>query len=122
LKGLEDFLKLVENIQTHHKELALSLSIIPLPQFKGFSRYNDGSVRICAIIKIEKLKYIPCYVIEVGRADGWSISTLIVKPVKAEFADIKIFEGLTQRLLKDLVDNNGHWEREFFRNENDYVF
>ncbi|MCX7745571.1 MAG: Tn7-like element transposition protein TnsE [Clostridia bacterium] len=121
-KGLEEFLRIVEYIQTHKKELSLSLSIIPLPQFKGFSRYEDGSIRTCAIVRVECQRRLPCYIIEVGRADGWSISTLIIKPVKSDNDDINMIEGLIERLLKDLVCNNGHWEREFFRNESAYVF
>lgn len=100
----------------------MSLIIIPLPQFKSFSWYDDGSIRTCAIVRIERQGHIPCYIVEVGRADDWSISTLVTKPVKSESADLLVFESFTQRLLRDLVSNNGHWGREFFRNESNYVF
>ena len=113
---------MIEYIQMQHSDLILSLSIVPLPQLKGFSRYKDGSIRTCVIVQVKQHGHLPCFVIEIGRADEWSVSTLIIKPIKSENADVKLFENLTQKLLKNLVNNNGHWDREFFHHENEYTF
>lgn len=121
-KGLEEFLRLIEHIQKFYKNLSLSLSIISLPPLKSFSYYEDGGLRSCAVVQITQNGHIPCYLIEVGRADEWSISTLVVKPVKTEHSGVQAFGDFTQRLLINLVNNNGHWDREFFRMENNYVF
>ncbi len=121
-KGLDDFLKMLEYIQTQQKDLTLSLSIVPLPQLKSFSCYEDGSIRTCAIVHIERQGHMPCYILEVSRADQWSISTLIIKPVKRENTDIQQFEELIHRLLRNMVENGGHWDRDQFRKETGYLF
>ncbi|MDF2985213.1 MAG: hypothetical protein K0R50_723 [Eubacterium sp.] len=121
-KGLEEFFRLIAHLQINYSNFNLSFSVIPLPPLKSFSYYEDGSMRSCVIVKISREGHIPCYIIEVGRADDWSISTLVVKPMKSEFPDIRTFESFTQRLLIDLVNNSGHWDREFFRKEDKYIF
>lgn len=120
-KGLEEFFRLISHLQMNYTNINLSYSVIALPTLKSFSYYDDGSIRSCAIVQISQGGHIPCYLIEISRADDWSISTLVVKPVKTEFADIQAFEGFTHRLLIDLVNNNGHWDREFFQKENNYI-
>ncbi len=121
-KGLEEFFRLIAHLQINHKNLNMSFSVIPLPPLKSFSYNEDGSMRSCAIVQISREGHIPCYIIEVDRADDWSISTLVVKPVKTEFSDVQTFESFTQRLLIDLINNNGHWDRKFFRKEDNYIF
>lgn len=121
-KGLEEFVRLVAHLQVNYKNLNLSYCFIPLPPLKGFSYYEDGSIRSCAVVQISRDDHIPCYLFEISRADDWSISTLVVKPIKAEFSGALEFDSFTQRLLIDLVNNNGHWDREFFRKENNYVY
>lgn len=121
-KGLEEFVRLVAHLQVNYKNLNLSYCVIPLPPLKSFSYYEDGSIRSCAVLQISRDDHIPCYLFEISRADDWSISTLVVKPIKVEFSGAQEFERFTQRLLVDLVNNNGHWDKQFFRKENNYVF
>lgn len=121
-KGLEEFFRLIAHLQINYKNYNLMFSVIPLPSLKSFSYYEDGSIRPCAVVQIYQDGHIPCFLIEIGRADDWSISTLVVKPIKTEFADIQIFESFTQQLLVNLVNNSGHWDRELFRKENNYLF
>ncbi len=121
-KGLEEFFALITHLQLNYKNFNLSFSVIPLPPLKSFSYYEDGGIRSCAVVQISRDGHIPCYLIEIGRADDWSISTLVVKPVKTELSVIQEFESFTKLLLIDLVNNNGHWNRELFRKESNYVF
>jgi hypothetical protein len=83
-KGLEDFLKLIEYIQMNYRKLIISYRIITLPYMSSFAQYADGSYRTIALVKIAHLGLTPSFIIEVARADGWSISTLIIKPSNTE--------------------------------------
>lgn len=121
-KGLEDFLLMLNHMQSHNKELEMSLSFVLLPQSKRFSYYEDGSLRTCAIACIEPQGYLPYYLLELGRADQWSISTLIVKPAKSENGELNEIEKLIQRLLWNMVNNGGHWDKEQLRDEKGYIF
>lgn len=56
---------------------------------------------------------LPCYIVEIGRADSWSISILVIKPEDIKAADIKAFETFLEKLLYALVDGNGHWDKCF---------
>ncbi len=120
-KGLEDFLKLIQYLDIKYKELSIvPPAIILLPDVKNFSRYEDGSIRTCAIVLVKRPGSLPCYLVEVGRADGWSISTLIVKLVKSENAEQ--FDLTINKLLVDMINNGGHWKKEHFKKEQGYSF
>lgn len=121
-KGLEVFLSMFNHMQINHKEWDMSLSIVHLPPLKKFSYYQDGSLRTCAIISIQRHGYLPYYLLEVGRADQWSISTLIIKSVKIEESEVEGVERLIHRLLTTMVNHGGHWDKEQFRNEKEYDF
>lgn len=111
VKGLEDFLKIIDYIDKNHKEYRLSLNLVYIPKGKSFSTYPDGTRRNCAIVKIERVNKLPCYVLEVGRADGWSISTLIMHQLTKNITQVEVEEVLSNT-LNGLVNNNGHWDKQ----------
>jgi hypothetical protein len=111
VKGLEEFLKVVDYIDKNHKDSRLSLNLAYIPKGRAFSLYPDGSRRNCAIVKVEKDKKLPCYILEVGRADGWSISTLIIWQLTANISHEEI-EELLSSLLSGVIGNNGHWDKQ----------
>lgn len=121
LKGLEDFLRLIEYIKKNNLDLTISLNVVSLPQSKHFSRYNDGNIRGCIIVRIERQGLLPCCLIEIGRADNWSISTLVVKAIDNESGEDNAFDDLIHRLLQELLNNKGHWDKKCFRKENEYL-
>lgn len=110
IKGLEEFLKVIDYIDKSHNDFKVYLNLVYIPRGKTFSQYLNGFRRNCAIVKVEREKKLPCYVIEVGRADGWSISTLIIYQLVAQISQAEIEEVLSG-LLKGLIDNNGHWDK-----------
>lgn len=69
LKGLEEFVKIILHIETNYKRIKISIDIIQLPQFKNFSKYEDGSIRTCAVVTIHSENRMPCLVLEIGRVD-----------------------------------------------------
>lgn len=120
-RGLEDFLKVINCLAENHKGLEISMNILLIPEGKAFSCYPDGTRRNCAIVKLERQGKLPGYIIEVGRADGWSISTLLIYQLVANKPERDI-DKLIQSLLMDLVDNCGHWEKSSLEKEVCYKF
>jgi hypothetical protein len=109
-EGLAEFLKVIEYIDTMHIGIKLSMNIIFLPKGKAFSHYTDGTRRNCAIVKVEKEKKLPCYIIEIGRLDKWSVSTLIIHQLVT--LNNQASEEVITKLLNELIDNNGHWDKQ----------
>lgn len=111
-RGLEKFFKVIDYIRSYYKSLNLAFTVVNIPYMNAFSRYPDGYRRTCAIVKVSRKGRIPCYIIEVGRPDNWSVSTLFIWPVTNNLNDIFI-EKVIYRLLQKLSENNGHWDSDF---------
>lgn len=119
-KGLEDFYKIIQYIKDNYKEFDISMTEIFLPEGKKFSHYPDGDRRNCSVVKVQhKLKM--CYILEVGRNDNWSISTLFVRTSFSEFSNQE-FEVIIQRIIEDLVNNNGHWNSDTLNHNKKFEF
>ncbi|MFT9494966.1 Tn7-like element transposition protein TnsE [Anaerosolibacter sp.] len=120
-RGLDEFLQALKYIKSYYEELRLQLNIVFLPEGKNFSYYPNGHRRTCAIVKVETKNKLPCYILEIGREDNWSISTLFVYQLSnmcRSTDDEKLFD----RILRGLVNNNGHWDKSFVQQENSYKF
>lgn len=122
-KGLEEFYKVIQYIAGNYKQFKISIVEVFLPKSlqkcKTFSYYHDGDRRTCAIVKIQYDKGLPCYILEVGRADNWSISTLIICQCSYNMPDEHI-EQLINYLFTSLINNSGHWDKELFITEKGY--
>lgn len=116
IKGLEGFLKVIEYIDQNYNGFRLSLNLFYVPKGKAFSSYPDSMRRNCAIVKIERKNKLPCYILEIGRADGWSISTLIVYQLTERILEEEIEEMLSG-LFNGLISNNGHWDKQSIERE-----
>lgn len=121
IKGLEEFLKVIDYIDKNHRNFKVSLNLVYIPRGKSFSFYPDGSRRNCAIVKVERDKKLPCYILEVGRADGWPISTLIAWQLTAQISHEEI-EELLCSLLNGVIGNNGHWDKQSIEQEVQFRF
>ena len=120
-KGLEEFIQAIKYINENYKELNITLDIVYLPEGKTFSYYPIGYRRNCAIVKVESENRLPCYVIEIGREDNWSISTLLVHGI-SNFNTKHDDEKLFDRILKGVINNNGHWDKSLIYQEQNYKF
>jgi len=121
IRGLEEFLRVIDYIDKNHKDFKVLLNLVYIQKGRAFSLYPDGSRRNCAIVKVDRDKKLPCYILEVGRADGWSISTLIVYQLAAQISHEEIEEMLSE-LLMGLIENNGHWDKQSIGQEICYRF
>lgn len=119
-KALEKFLMVINLLKKKRPTLSIWFSVIYIPYGKSFSLHSNGYRRTCAIAKVTRPGFMPCYIIEVDRSDGWSISTLFVSPISS-IVDNE-FEGILDAILKSLVSNNGHWDNKFFKRQTDVMF
>lgn len=112
-RGLEKFFKVVGYIENHYRSFGLALTVVYLPFMNTFSVCPDGYRRTCAIVKVSHEGQAPCYIIEIGRPDDWSVSTLFIRPI--DTLDIEAFEIIFKDILNQLVENNGHWDHDFLQ-------
>lgn len=119
-KGLEDFYRVIRYIKDNYKGVDIAMTEIFLPEGKSFSYYPDGNRRNCAVVKIEH-ESKSCYILEVGRADNWSVSTLCIRPSFNDFSN-KEFEVIIQTIIESLVNNNGHWDSDVLNNNKKFAF
>lgn len=105
--GLEDFFKMISML----KELtsfSIRMSVVRVPPGKRFSICPNGTRRTCAIVQVSNGVNTK-YIVEVARPDDWSISTLILQPLKD--MSIDAIELEIRFLLNGLVQKVGHWDR-----------
>jgi len=111
----------MEFINGTYNELQMQLDVVLLPEGKGFSYYPSEHGRTCAIAKIKTKDQLTLYILEVGRADNWSISTLLIYPLPVK-QDGPQVEELMAKILDGLINNNGHWDKDSMYKEKDYKF
>lgn len=107
-KGLEEFYEAINFIKDEYPSLEISMTEVFLPEGKSFSYYPDGDRRNCAIVKIDIGAIHSCFIVEVGRADDWSISTIIMLS-NDKLSKNEMIEQFILNQLNYLIDNNGHW-------------
>lgn len=106
--GLENFLEMIELLRKTYPEISLSTTLLNLPPGRRSSILPDGQRRKCAVVRIQTYKKIT-YILEVACLDGHSLSTLILY---LEDRLIRNHENRIQRILRDLVFNQGHWDQK----------
>ncbi|GED17241.1 Tn7-like element transposition protein TnsE [Aneurinibacillus migulanus] len=104
--GLEQFLQMIDLMGESYPELTISNSLIDLPLGRKFSVLPDGQRRKCAVVRIERYNRIT-YILEVSCPDGHSLSTLLLYSISK---DINVHEKYIQKILRDLIYNQGHWK------------
>jgi hypothetical protein len=111
LAGLSDFIEAIQHIVNDYTEPHLRYTVMEIPGHKSFCRVASGSKRSCAIIEVTQTNVLPCYILEVARPDGWSVSTLFIR-LLPEFYPERSIGVFTKEFLKELVDREGHWNIE----------
>lgn len=120
-RGLEKFLYVITYIEKYYRRFEITLTIVYLPYKNAFSVCPDGYRRTCAIVKVSQPGQIPCYIIEVGRPDGWAASTLLMWPLTSSIDELFI-EKTIYRILQKLAENNGHWNNSFLNQQLNFKF
>lgn len=105
--GLEDFFRVIQKLVEIYP-VKVQMSVFPLPSGRRFSVYGNGIRRTYAIVRVS-IGIKQQYILEIARADSWSISTLILTP-KDQLSVEKI-EYYINLLLEGLVNKSGHWEQ-----------
>lgn len=103
--GFEDFQQMVVQLRKRHSDLKCRLEFRYFPKTGRFSVLSDGNQRRCAVLKIEA-DYASTIVFEADLSDGHSLTTLLLY-AKKNFREQEI-----NRILRDMVDNNGYWNED----------
>ncbi len=109
--GLNDFIEAVQHIVSSYVEPCLRYTVVEIPGNKSFCRVANGSKRSCAMVEVTQTNVLPCYILEVARPDGWSVSTLFIR-LLPEFYPEQSIGIFTKGFLKELVNREGHWNIE----------
>jgi hypothetical protein len=116
INGLECFcamIMLLDELDSSFK--VPQIQIMQLPGTKGFSIKEDGTPRNFAFVKLVNRDY-PFYMLEVERLRKINLSTLLIWPrSELQFSESEI-KTLLDELLNNLVQNHGHWDKEFIKN------
>lgn len=109
--GLNDFIEAIQHIVNNYIEPRLRYTVIEIPGNKSFCRVANGCKRSCAMVEVTQTNVVPCYILEVARPDGWSVSTLFIR-LLPEFYPEQSIGVFTKEFLKELVNREGHWNVE----------
>ncbi|MNO34834.1 Transposon Tn7 transposition protein TnsE [compost metagenome] len=113
--GLEDFFKMISLLKemTNH---SIKMSVVRIPPGRRFSICPNGERRTCAIVQVSSPVFTK-YILEVARPDDWSISTLIINPLRC--ITFKAVEQRFKQLFEGLVHKGGHWEQNILTQDDD---
>lgn len=109
--GLTEFIGAVQHIMSSYVEPHLRYTVVEIPGNTSFCRVGTGSKRSCAMVEVTQPNVVPCYILEVARPDGWSISTLFIR-LLPEFYLEQFIGVFTKKFLRELVKRDGHWNIE----------
>ncbi|GIO09881.1 hypothetical protein J31TS6_59090 [Brevibacillus reuszeri] len=118
--GLEDFVEAIKHLQGLVPECLIDLQIGELTGDKGISFVTESVRRKYANVIIRVPNYNEILIIEIGRPDQYSISTLLITTKGTFETDIR--NEATSFVLDVLIQNNGSWNREALLNDQDYNF
>lgn len=110
--GFQEFCLAVAFMLDKLKDAKVSLNIIAFPEGKKFSFCLNGQKRTCAILLIERPNRQSCYILEILRPDGWTVSTLIVK-AKSNVSSQQL-DYFIHSLLVKLFGAGGHWTENIY--------
>lgn len=117
-EGLEDFIKVIGIILNTNTNLQLSVNTYFFPAGKKISVYEERETkRTYCLVQVFIPNTPPTYIMEIGRADGWPISTIFIKPQ----GNIDSIDAVVSKLIQNLLNNGGHWDIEKLKNDNNLL-
>lgn len=119
--GLEDFMNAVRHLIMNNDVKLLDVQVADLSGDSGISFVAEHVRRkfIYVLLKMDDEREV--LLIEVGRPDYKSISTLVVVP-KYNEAFESVHKRLVWRVIQSLIENRGSWNREQLNQDRAYNF
>lgn len=119
--GLEDFMNAVRYLVMNNDVKVLDVQVADLPGDSGISFVAEHVRRkfMYVLLKMDDEREV--LVIEMGRPDYKSISTLVVVP-KYNEAFGSVHKRLVWRVIQSLIENRGSWNREQLKQDRIYNF
>lgn len=118
--GFEAFFKMLSILEILDNSLKVGEpKIMQLPGGKGFARKKeDGTPRQCVLVPVhfKSPPHREFYILEVERSPKMCLSTLLIWPREEKSFTEKTLNILIEKLLRNLLRNNGHWEKDDIRN------
>lgn len=119
--GLEEFHEAIRILQTLNPRISIRFNVYKIPGTSSFCIREDGKHRNFALAHVTQDDVQPAYILEVARPDEWDVSTLIVQFHSKVKKQEKIME-IIETTIKDMVENNGHWQLEVLEQSADFRF
>ncbi|WNV20004.1 Tn7-like element transposition protein TnsE [Bacillus sp. SI2] len=119
--GLEDFMNAVRHLITNNDVKVLDVQVADLPGDSGISFVAEHVRRKFMYVLLKMDDEREFLVIEMGRPDYKSISTLVVIP-KYDKTFESVHKGLVWRVIQSLIENRGSWNREQLNQDRIYKF
>jgi hypothetical protein len=120
--GLEDFLKTIEYLnQVLHVPVA-DIRIGELPGDKGVTFVAEGIRRKYAVVKVYANSGAEFLILEIGRPDGYSCSTLFIRTKGFDNFDDETIDIAVVDALVLFIQNNGAWNKDLMKDSQQYTY
>ncbi|MGK8612927.1 hypothetical protein ACRS4M_10715 [Streptococcus pneumoniae] len=116
--GLEDFVEAIKELQKLVPEASIDLRIGELPGDKGISFVTESVRRKYASVSLRIPKAQDVLIIEIGRPDNYSISTLLITPNTTFDLLDNLKNDVLEKAINVLISNHGSWHREILKKDN----
>lgn len=120
--GLEDFVEAIKELQKLIPEASIDLQIGELSGDKGISFVTESVRRKFASVLVRVPNFNDVFIVEIGRPDHYSISTLLIKPKEANTFEDALNVDVIMHTQDVLLQNHGSWDRDIFKNDQRYTY
>ncbi|MFJ9502070.1 hypothetical protein [Brevibacillus centrosporus] len=119
--GLEDFVGAIKHLQTLMPATQINLHIGEMPGDRWISFVTESVRRKYAIV-VARMTDIDILIIEIGRPDNHSVSTLLVEERQKGVFSEEMKNIALERALEVLINNNGSWDRNLLKKDTEYKY
>lgn len=120
--GLEEFVEAIKHLQVLVPECLLELEIGEIPGDRGISFVTESVRRKYARVLVNFPNYRDLLIMEIGRPDNYSISTLLIWPRISSSFDTELTRYAIDSTLVTLLQNNGSWNKELFNQDKLFLY
>lgn len=120
--GLEDFLRTIEYLNQVLHVPVTDIRIGELPDDKGVTFVTEGIRRKYAVVKVCDYSGAEYLILEIGRPDGYSCSTLFIRTKGFDNFDDESIDRAVKDALVLFIENNGAWNKELMKASQIYTY